>query len=216
LTAQLQLNKFVTLVAKQHCRDINQKMPLIFHFCFKNAAAPSRSIGSKATKTILLHTMSYLEILNSTLTWTILPLVTGNPAVSRSKLNHFDPMKVSVTVNQNRHPGKIKNAIRYHVNGTALKSYIAHRNQWSSFNTFCVDWYSFGLNFRQLRPTEQVQYMKFIHSIQPLGWKRYQISKSKEVILFRYPCCKTAVENPVHFLTCPTQRPSRYRHFRAL
>jgi hypothetical protein len=59
--------------------------------------------------------------------------------------------------------------------------------------------------------------MKFVHDIQPLGWKRYQISKSKEVILSRCPCCKTAVENPVHFLiTCPTQRPSRYRHFRAL
>ena len=135
---------------------------------------------------------------------------------SRSKLKHFDPMQVSVSVNHNRLPGKIEEAIRYHVNGTALKSYIAHRNKWSSFNTFCVDWYSFGLNFRQLRPTEQVQHMKFVHDIQPLGWKRYQISKSKEVILSRCPCCKTAVENPVHFLTCPTQRPSRYRHFRVL
>lgn len=26
------------------------------------------------------------------------------------------------------------------------------------------------------------------------------------------PCCKTSVETPVHFLTCPTQRPSRYKH----
>jgi hypothetical protein len=29
----------------------------------------------------------------------------------------------------------------------------------------------------------QVQHMKLIHDIQPLGWKRYQISKSKETIL---------------------------------
>jgi hypothetical protein len=58
--------------------------------------------------------------------------------------------------------------------------------------------------------------MKLVHDIQPVGWKRFQISKAKETILSRCPCCKTQVETPVHFLTCPTQRPSRYRHLRDL
>jgi hypothetical protein len=132
---------------------------------------------------------------------------------SRSNLLHFDPVQVSVSINRNRLPGKIEDSIRYHVNGTALKQYIVQHNKWLPFTVFCVDWYSFGLNFRKLCPTI---HMKLVHDIQPLGWKRYQILKSKETILSRCPCCKTAVETPTHFLTCPTQRPSRYRHFREL
>jgi hypothetical protein len=135
---------------------------------------------------------------------------------SRTNLIHFAPMKVSVSVNRTRLPGKIEDAIRYHVNGTALKQYIVHKNKWSPFTTFCVDWYTFGLNFRHLRPNVQIQHMKLVHDLQPLGWKRYQISKSKETILSRCPCCKTEEETPIHFLTCTKQRPSRYRHLRDL
>jgi hypothetical protein len=135
---------------------------------------------------------------------------------SCTKLTHFDPLQVSISINKHRLPGKIEDAIRFHVNGTALKRYIIQCNQWSSFTTFCVDWYSFGLNFRQLRPSIQVQHMKLVHDLQPLGWKRYQISKSKENVLSKCPRCKTQEETPVHFLTCPTQRPSRYRHLRDL
>jgi hypothetical protein len=92
---------------------------------------------------------------------------------SRPNLQHFDPVQVSVSINRNRLPGKIEDSIRYHVNGTALKQYIVQHNNWLPFTVFCVDWYSFGLNFRKLRPTIQVQHMKLVHDSQPLGWKRY-------------------------------------------
>ena len=131
---------------------------------------------------------------------------------SRAILTHYPPTQVSVSINNIRLPGKIEPSIRYHVNGSALKQYVTKFNKWDAFTARCVDWYSFGLNFRTLVPKAQLQHMKLVHDIQPLGWKKHQISKSKETALSMCPCCKAKVETSVHFLTCPTQRPSRYRH----
>jgi hypothetical protein len=46
---------------------------------------------------------------------------------SRAILRHYKPTHVSVSVHRIRLPGKIEEAIRYHVNGTALKHYIIQK-----------------------------------------------------------------------------------------
>jgi ribonuclease HI len=108
---------------------------------------------------------------------------------SRSKLQHFDPTQVSVSINRNRLPGKIEASIRFHVNGTVLKEYIGKRNKWNAETASWIDWYTFGLNFRTLTPKAKLQHMKLVHDIQPLGWKSI---KSRNPKIRSSPCVHVA------------------------
>ena len=134
----------------------------------------------------------------------------SNKSQTRAKLAHCPLTVVSVLVNGVRHPGKVEDTIRYHVNGSPLRIYICEKNNWTQLTAAKVDWYSFGLQYRRLTPTAQVAQMKFVHDIQPLGVHRARLTTVKDSKLALCPCCKKATETQQHFLTCPHQRPSRY------
>ncbi len=134
----------------------------------------------------------------------------SNKSQTRPKLAHCPLTKVSISINGTRHPGKVEETIRFHVNGSPLRNYICESNKWSQEIASKVDWYNFGLRFRKLPPAAQISQMKFIHDIQPLGHNRVRRTTIADPKLSLCPCCKTANETQLHMLTCPSQRPSRY------
>ena len=131
-------------------------------------------------------------------------------------LEHCPLTQVSIRINGILYPGNISDILRYHVNGSALRTYLGEARQWSQETMMKIDWHPFALHFKKLKSPQQVQHMKFIYDLQPLGHRRHKIAPVKTPILKLCPCCKKDDETPIHFLTCKSQRPARFKLLRQL
>jgi hypothetical protein len=134
----------------------------------------------------------------------------GKGTKPTTKLPHMSELRVSISINGVRFPSKIDNQLRYHINGSYLKKYMQSRNRWNEKVWHLIDFDSFGNYFSTLTGRRQVQHMKFVHDLQPLGSQKQKLQQhliSPE--LTQCPCCrKCEPETQNHMLQCP-QNPLR-------
>jgi hypothetical protein len=90
---------------------------------------------------------------------------------------HLGEMRVTVSINGIRFPSKIDEQLRYHINGSYLKTYMQKHHRWNEKVWNLIDFDSFGQYFAHLPGRKQVQYMKFVHDIQPLGLHKQRMSQ---------------------------------------
>ena len=86
---------------------------------------------------------------------------------------------------------------------------MQHRHRWNEKVWNLVDFDSFGKHYEHLSGRKKVQHMKFVHDLQPLGYRKQQMdTETLPHALTQCPCCRQALETPLHMLHC-THNPSR-------
>ena len=115
---------------------------------------------------------------------------------------HLSEQKITVVINGKRYPSQINAQIRYHINGSNLKQYLATKQGWTEDTGHKIDLHTFGVHFRRLTMGKKVQHMKFIYDLQPVGRRKGQISKNDSDSATQCPCCRIEIENQYHLLHC--------------
>ena len=68
-----------------------------------------------------------------------------------------------------------------------------------------IDFTSFGRLFSKLPVSKQIQHMKFVHNLQPIGEQKQRFNKHPATPnQDRCPCCHTEIETQLHLLQCRT------------
>ena len=120
-----------------------------------------------------------------------------------SEVPHLGEMRVTISINGVRYPSKIDEQLRYHINGSYLKTYMQRRFRWNEKVWNCIDFDSFGQYFATLSGRKQVQHMKYVHDIQPLGFQKQKMHKtSNSSEISRCPSCRKDLETQTHMLQC--------------
>ena len=121
---------------------------------------------------------------------------------SSQTIDHLPSSLVSINLNGRHLTSNIDSAIRYHVNGYHLRSYLQNRHSWRDLVWNSVDIRLFGRHFKNLSPQHQVSHLKFVHDQQSLGKRRRQQSVIMDPVLALRPWWKTSSETQFHFLQC--------------
>jgi hypothetical protein len=101
---------------------------------------------------------------------------------------HLGKMRDTISINGVCFPSKIDKQLRYVINGLYLKSHMQHHHCWNEkvWNLINFD------SFATLPGRKQVQHMKYVHDIQPLGLQKQKMHKtpiSSEITQCPY-CCQ--------------------------
>ena len=127
---------------------------------------------------------------------------------TKETIDHVPASRVSISVNGRRLVGKIEDTIRFHVNGSYLRTYIQSKTNWSDRTWNRVDMESFGLFYCSQPQNEQDFCTKAVFNQLHVGTHRYQTAKIKADQLKLCPCCKIAIEDLHHVFRC-TSNPDR-------
>ena len=120
---------------------------------------------------------------------------------------HFPEFQVSILINGIRYPSKIDQQLRYHINGSYLKNHLQRRYRWNEKVWHLIDFTNFGRFFAKLSISKQVQHMKFVHSLEPIGEQKQRFaSHSTSSEYASCPCCRTEIETQLHLLQCRSNR----------
>ena len=120
---------------------------------------------------------------------------------------HFPEHKITISINGVRFPSKIDEQLRFHINGSYLKQHLQRRYGWNEKLWYLIDFETFGRHFTTLPVHKQVQHMKFVHDIQPIGshYAKFASSTTDHMSVHDStycPCCRTEVETQTHMLHC--------------
>ena len=119
------------------------------------------------------------------------------------KTAHLPSQQISLTINGTRYPGNWDNNLRWSINGFYLKKYLSQKHRWTETIWQTID---FSLVRACYKPTasEQRQWFKFMHDLQPLGKRKQHMGNNIEqsTMLDKCPCCNDSIEDQQHFLTC--------------
>lgn len=127
----------------------------------------------------------------------------GSGLKPSTAIPHFPEFKVSILINGVRYPSKIDQQLRYHINGSYLKNHLQHQYRWNEKVWHMIDFSNFGRFFEKLPVSQQIQHMKFVHNIQPIGEHKQRLTKhSTTQDHIRCPCCHIAKETQLHLLQC--------------
>jgi hypothetical protein len=121
---------------------------------------------------------------------------------SSNHSDHQDGQQASILINGTRLTGQYDSCIRYHINGYHLRRYMQERHGWTDQTWETIDFNLFGQHFKRLRPNYRTTHMKRVHGQLPLGRRRYQQSRIKDISLQLCPCCKLHEETSTHLLQC--------------
>ena len=116
------------------------------------------------------------------------------------------------------YPTRIDEQIRYHINGSYLKEFLKAKHSWSEHTWDTIDFKAFGRFFKSVSGSKQIQYMKFVHDLQPLGVHQEKVHRSSGTVnelTMQCPCCRAASETQLHMLQC-TSNPARQKALIAL
>ena len=123
-----------------------------------------------------------------------------------SNIPHFPEYKITLSINGVRFPSKIDQQIRFHINGSYLKQQLQQQHRWNEKIWYLVDFEAFGRHFKKLPIHKQIQHMKFVHDIQPIGSHHAKLDHAVDVtvvnIQTQCPCCRTQLETQTHMLHC--------------
>ena len=123
---------------------------------------------------------------------------------SSENIDHVPVSRVSISVNGRRLVGKIEDTIRFHVDGSYLRTYIQSKTHWSDRTWHRVDMESFGSFYCSLPQNEQDYTTKAIYNQLQVGTNRYKTAKIKSDNLKLCPCCLIATEDLSHVFRCPS------------
>ena len=119
-----------------------------------------------------------------------------------AKVDHHPQQQVSLYINGNQTTSQYDDCIRFHINGYHLRQYVQEHNHWDNRTWKSVDFYTFGRYFKTLRPSDRIHQLKLVNDQLPLGVRRFREAAIKDANLKLCPCCRTAEETPIHFLSC--------------
>ena len=132
------------------------------------------------------------------------------------KLMHLQEHKVTIAVNGEIYPTRIDEQIRYHINGSYLKEQLKRKHGWSECTWGTIDITAFGRHFKSLAGAKQVQHMKFVHDLQPIGVNMAKIQGNPDNTAVRQcPCCHEQDETQLHLLQC-RRNPARAKAIQSL
>jgi ribonuclease HI len=118
-------------------------------------------------------------------------------------LPHLDEMRVTISINGVRFPSKIDEQLRYHINGSYLKTYMQYKYRWNEKVWNLIDFDAFGKHFGILSGRKKVQHMKFVHNLQSIGFKKQQMAQQPlPPETTHCPCCCQVLETQLHMLQC--------------
>jgi hypothetical protein len=138
----------------------------------------------------------------------------GNGRKPTPNIPHFPEHKITISINGIRYPSKIDQQIRFHINGSYLKNHLQKRHRWNEKLWYSLDFDAFGRHFKKLDVHKQIQHMKFVHDIQPIGVNNAKLMYANDATpknttsVSQCPCCCQALETQVHMLHC-RDNPSR-------
>jgi len=138
----------------------------------------------------------------------------GKKGLPTQHTPHLAEQKFSIIINGYRYPSQIDAQLRYHINGTYLKTHLQTKRGWSDRTWEKIDMHAFGTHFKKLPTQKQVQHMKFVYGLQALGDRKGLMSRSQDEELIRCPCCRSSIETPHHFIQC-TANPAREKAIQA-
>ena len=119
------------------------------------------------------------------------------------KTAHLPSQQISLTINGTRYPGNWDNNLRWSINGFYLKKYLSQKHGWTETIWQTIDFSLVRACYR-LTASEQRQWFKFMHDLQPLGKRKQHMGNNIEqsTMLDKCPCCNDSIEDQQHFLTC--------------
>jgi hypothetical protein len=91
---------------------------------------------------------------------------------------HLSEQRVTISINGVIYPTRIDEQIRYHINGSYLKEFLKGKHGWSEHVWGTIDFRAFGRHFKTVTGSKQVQHMKFVHDLQPLGVRQAKVLQS--------------------------------------
>jgi hypothetical protein len=134
---------------------------------------------------------------------------------SSEMVDHVPASRVSISINGRRLVGNIESSIRYHINGTYLRSYMQSKNAWSDRTWESIDRESFGIFYCKLSQTEQDYCTKALFNQLHVGTNRYKTATIKDPNLKICPCCTADIETMTHLFRCKSN-PARDETIRML
>ena len=121
---------------------------------------------------------------------------------SKRSTPHINSTKISITILKTRYAGNINVNIKYHINGSYMKTHLQHSNKWSESTWATIDMTAFGRHFKRISLKHKNAHLKCIHNQLSLGVRQFQCSPVADPLLKLCPCCGTADEDNPHFLQC--------------
>ncbi|MGV2339258.1 MAG UNVERIFIED_CONTAM: hypothetical protein LVR18_36350 [Planctomycetaceae bacterium] len=118
-------------------------------------------------------------------------------------VQHLSSQKVTMTINGQRFPTNWDTNIRWTINGTYLKVYLQSKYNWSDATWQSIDHDHLYQHMRSLTHSVRVQRLKFMYDMQPLGYKKQQMSQFvHNDVIANCPCCQNMIETPHHLIHC--------------
>jgi hypothetical protein len=118
------------------------------------------------------------------------------------KIDHITSQQVSLSINGRRFPGQWDTNLRWYINGSYMKHYLQCKHQWTDRTWEKIDFVTVESQFRHLSASEKTQRFKFVHDLQPLGYREAKMSPHTGYDLDKCPCCHIAPETQFHLLHC--------------
>jgi hypothetical protein len=121
------------------------------------------------------------------------------------KIEHLPSQRISLTINGVRYPGNWDVNLRWSINGFYLKQYLVQKHNWTETIWQSIDFSIIKFFFSsQTKTSEQRQWFKFMHDLQPLGKRKHQMGATfdQNATVETCPCCNVCTEDQKHFVTC--------------
>ena len=125
---------------------------------------------------------------------------------------HLPTSKVSISINKVRYLGNIDAHLRFHINGSYLRTYLQDKHAWDNSTWDLIDLPAFGRHLKRLSAHQKTTHLKCVHDLQPLGDMIFRRAPIKDPVLKCCPCCLQADEDQTHLLRCnhnPNHQESR-------
>jgi hypothetical protein len=119
----------------------------------------------------------------------------GSGSKPLSSAPHLYEQRVTITINGVLFPSRIDRQLRYHINGSYLKSYLQERHGWKKkpgYQSTCK--HSGGI-LSHFKEDNKCNIMKFVYNLQSIGDRKEKIQTVTSDETSLCPCCSEMSRN---------------------